>query len=202
MDHSGRDTATPDAKAIRDSLRVTMASSCSQPKSSLVIEELGVCGGHVRVDLAIVSDVLHGYEIKSDRDSLRRLQRQVEHYSNVFDRATLVVGDRHFSEAIDSLPSWWGVTLFFVNGGRILFRSIRDSGRNPDRLPRALVQFLWRDEVLFLLKERDLDKGVRSKSRRDLWDRMCTYFDIEEIAEAVRGRLLARTGVPVLPSPL
>ena len=201
MDHSGGGTATPDAKEIRDALRVTIASRGSQPKSPLVIEELGVCGGQVRVDLAVVSDLLHGYEIKSDRDSLRRLERQVEHYSNVFDRATLVVGDRHFLEAMDSLPSWWGITLFFVDEGRILFRSIRDSGPNLDRLPRALVQFLWRDETLCLLKERDLDKGVRSKSRRELWDRVCTYFEIEEIADAVRGRLLARTGVPVLPSP-
>ena len=47
---------------------------------TVVIEELGLCRGQVRVDVAVVNGLLHGYEIKSDRDSLRRLGVQVEVY--------------------------------------------------------------------------------------------------------------------------
>ena len=199
MNPRGSDAVTPNAKAIRDALRSALYSR--HLTSSLVIEELGICRGQVRVDLVVVDDLLHGYEIKSDRDNLRRLARQVAHYSNVLDRATLVIGERHFTEAIDYLPSWWGITRFSIEGSRTVFQSIRETRPNPSRVPRALVEFLWRDEVLALLKERDLDIGVRSKARRELWDRVCSSFDLEEIAGAVKKRLMARADAIALLSP-
>ena len=198
MKRGASDTVTPDASAIRDALRATLSSHRSDVKSPLVLEELGICRGQVRVDLAVVDDVFHGYEIKSDRDNLRRLVRQVDFYSDVFDRATLVVGDRHLSEATDSLPRWWGITRFVIKEGRVVFRPIRHARPNPGRVPRALVEFLWRDEVLTLLKARDLDIGVRSKPRRELWDRMCSYFELDDIADAVKAHLTARKDAPVL----
>ena len=201
MSRYGSDTFKPDATAIRDALRETINRGRPTSASSLVIEELGICCGLVRVDLAVVNDLFHGYEIKSDRDNLRRLARQVEHYSNVFDRATLVLGHHRLTEAINCLPAWWGITQFSVDGGRIVFQPIRDSSQNPNRMARALVELLWRDEVLDLLEKRNLHIGVRSKPRRELWDRMCSYFDLEEIADAVKVQLMARTSGPVLPLP-
>ena len=199
MSRCGRDPVQPDARAIRDALRATIDRGRPTVTSSLVIEELGICRGMVRVDLAVVSDLFHGYEIKSNRDTFRRLARQVEHYSKVFDRATLVLGHRRLTEAISCLPAWWGITQYSVDGSRIVFRPIRDSNQNPNRMARALVEFLWRDEVLDLLKQRDLHIGVRSKPRRELWDRVCSYFDVEEIADAVKVQLMARTSASVLP---
>ena len=201
MSRRASSTVTPDAQAIRDALRGTLISRRSDVKSPLVLEELGICRGQVRVDLAVVNDLFHGYEIKSDRDNLRRLVRQVAFYSNVFDRATLVIGDRALADAADCLPGWWGITRFAIEGGSIVFRPIRHTRPNPSRVPRALVEFLWRDEVLTLLKARDLDVGVRSKPRRELWDRMCSYFDLDDIADAVKAQLMARTDAPVLQSP-
>jgi len=63
------------------------------------LEELGLCRGQVFVDVTVVNGALHGYEIKSDRDSLRRLAGQVAFYGRVLDRATLVVGTRHLADA-------------------------------------------------------------------------------------------------------
>lgn len=199
MSRCGCDTFQPDARAIRDALRMTIDRGRSPLASSLMIEELGICRGLVRVDLAVVSDLFHGYEIKSGRDSFRRLSRQVEHYSKVFDRATLVLGHRRLTEAISCLPTWWGITQYGVEERRIVFRSIRDSTQNPNRVARALVEFLWRDEVLALLKQRNLHIGVRSRPRCELWDRVCSYFDLEEIADAVKIQLMARTSASVLP---
>ena len=68
-----------------------------------MVDELGVCRGQVRIDVAVVNGRFHGYEIKSDRDSLRRLDGQVDLYSKVLDRATIVVGDRHFTEALNTV---------------------------------------------------------------------------------------------------
>ncbi|MDA8118743.1 MAG: sce7726 family protein, partial [Gammaproteobacteria bacterium] len=73
---------------------------------TVVLDELGICRGEVRVDVAVVNGEIHGYEIKSDRDSLRRLASQVELYSKVLDQATLVAGERHFDAAAALLPEW------------------------------------------------------------------------------------------------
>ena len=194
-------TATPDERAIRDALRATLISARPNSKSWLIIEELGIRRGQVRVDLALIDDLLHGYEIKSDRDNLRRLVRQVDFYGSVFDRATLVIGNRRLTDATAALPSWWGITRFTTERDGIVFHRIRPSRPNPTRVPRALVELLWRDEVLDLLSERDLDVGVRSKPRPELWDRVCSYFDLNEIANAVRARLMARKDASFLPSP-
>lgn len=95
---------------IRKLLRHQIASLDDDP-SSVVLEEVGICRCTVRADLVHVNGVLHGYEIKSDRDSITRLSEQVALYSQVFDFATLVVGERLLGKALRQLPSWWGAIV-------------------------------------------------------------------------------------------
>lgn len=64
----------------------------------LVVEELGLFHGASRVDLAVVGRSLHGYEIKSDRDSLDRLEQQAADYR-------LQPGECPTTEALRALSS-------------------------------------------------------------------------------------------------
>lgn len=89
---------------IRPVLRRSLLASTAG-EGSVVVEELGLCRGRVRVDLAVVNGSLHGYEIKSDRDSLDRLAGQADVYSKVLDQVTLVVGERHLAHAMDRVPA-------------------------------------------------------------------------------------------------
>lgn len=156
---------------------------------ALLIEELGVCRGQVRVDLAVVGGVLHGYEIKSDRDHLRRLAGQTDLYSKVFERMTAVVGPRHFAEVQRRVPGWWGL-LLIEPGPR--FTRIREDGRNAGLESRYLVELLWLEEGMALLEARGAARGVRGKPRRVVWDRVCERMTTEEIAAAVRDALRNR----------
>lgn len=67
-----KDFALCDAD-IRSVLRSRLSFQHAAEADTVVIEELGLCRGQVRVDVSVVNGLLHGYEIKSDRDSLRRL---------------------------------------------------------------------------------------------------------------------------------
>jgi hypothetical protein len=98
--------AHPRDADVRPALRATLLSRHAGETDTVLIEELGICRGQVRVDLAVVNGELHGYEIKSDRDSLRRLAVQLDFYGKVCDRATLVVAQRHLHHALDVLPAW------------------------------------------------------------------------------------------------
>ena len=174
--------------ALLPQLRVMYAA---EPQT-VFIEELGLCQGRARIDIAVVNGVIHGYEIKSDRDSLRRLAGQVEIYSKVVDRATIVVGNRHLAEALASVPNWWGVLQIEENSRGVSFKLIRKGHHNPQIEARSLVELLWLDDAIDLLSRLGADRGVRSKPRRMVWDRICERLKLEDIADAVRARLMAR----------
>ena len=181
---------------IRPPLRTRLRAAYLRDVDTVVLEELGLCRGQVRVDLAVVNGILHGYEIKSDRDSLRRLAGQVGLYGKVLDRATLVVGRSHLDEAMDLVPEWWEVLLIRPTPKGVQFKTVRRGRKNSGRDPRALVELLWLDHAIALLDQRDAARGVRSKPRRVVWDRVCECFDVDEIAAAVRSHLKARAVIP------
>jgi hypothetical protein len=189
-------------KDVRPALLARLLVEYQCEPDTIFIEELGLCRGQVRIDLAVVNGQLHGFEIKSDRDSLRRLSGQVDIYNKVFDRVTLVVGDRHLDEAVNILPTWWGILRIIREKDGIRFKPLRKGRMNPRRERRALVELLWLEEALALLEQRNEAHGIRGKPRRVVWDKLCKCYTTDEIAENVRQRLKARVvrQVHALPS--
>src|SRR5690242_7332263 len=66
---------------IREALRAEIARRHNGESNTLVVEELGLCQGIARVDLAVVNGSVNGYEIKSAHDTLSRLPAQSDVYS-------------------------------------------------------------------------------------------------------------------------
>lgn len=60
-------------------------------------------------DVMAVTDILTGYEIKSDLDNYSRLNEQVKSYSKFFDRNYVVVSNRHLSSIGSKIPNNWGI---------------------------------------------------------------------------------------------
>ncbi len=82
---------------IRQKLRADIERQHRADPDTLIVDELGLCQGAVRVDLAVVNAALHGYEIKSERDTLVRLPGQQEGYSRALDFVTVVTAEGHAS---------------------------------------------------------------------------------------------------------
>jgi len=61
----------------------------------VVANEYRVGSTSVRADMAFLGSEFVGVEIKSERDSLKRIRSQVDAYSLYFDRVIVVVADRH-----------------------------------------------------------------------------------------------------------
>jgi hypothetical protein len=177
--------------AIRTALKSRLIAEQTHA-DAVLFEELGLCRGLVRADIAVVNGSVHGYEIKSDLDSLRRLRTQVEVYSKVLDYATLVAGDRLLDEAVRMIPESWGVLHAHLGADDLEFKTIRNAIPNPGRDPRALAELLWCEEAIALLQKFDALRGVRGKPRRILWDRISERVRIEDIAAAVRAALKSR----------
>jgi hypothetical protein len=66
-------------------------------RTSIVANEYRLGNTAVRADLAVLGNEFIGVEIKSERDSLKRLPTQVAAYSRYFDRVIVAVSDRHLA---------------------------------------------------------------------------------------------------------
>lgn len=189
-------SATPlDDPAIR--VRLLPHVVAEHDAGTVVLEELGLLQHRVRVDLVAVNGVLHGYEIKSDRDTLRRLASQVDLVGRVLDFCTIVTGPRLLAKAVAAVPRWWGVIVIEDDSPRI--EIVRNAERNTDVDPRAQIELLWRDAALDVLVGLGAASGYRSKPRGVIWDRICELCAADEIAEHVRTHLKARQDLRVVP---
>jgi len=159
-----------------------------------IIEELGLTHGAARVDIAVVNGILHGYELKSDLDTLMRLPEQMRIYNSVLDRITLVVGKSHLHSAIQLIPEWWGIVIAKMtdSNGEIIFLNIREPEENPHKDSLSIAKLLWREEALAILEEINQAKGVRSKPRQMIYERLALVLDQNTLRNRVREYLFSR----------
>jgi len=179
---------------IRKSLRERLADRHAREAGTRIVEELGLCQGVARVDLAVVNGRLHGYEIKSESDTLARLPAQVEAYGRALEYVTIVVSPSHAERVAALIPSWWGIMRAVKRADSVCLVESKRPRPNPAISPFALAQFLWRDEALQVLADHGLADGMRSKPRTALWQRLSTAVPLGELGTIVREKLKQRGG--------
>lgn len=174
-------------------LRKVIAEHVANPQT-LVVEELGLARGACRVDVCVVNGHLHGYEIKSDADTLRRLPTQQQFYSDVLDKATIVVGQRHLEHVLALVPQWWGVrTVSRGMRNAVNVDLLRSAKLNPSVNKTAVAALLWREELLSLISDRTEEKAALRGNRAALCDRLAELYTLTEIRSLVREQLKTRS---------
>ncbi len=184
-------------KIIRRALHVLLEKEVARYRQrgyrAEIIEELGVHHGTARIDIALINGTMHGYEIKSDRDTLDRLPEQVNEFNTVFDKLTLVVGRRHLYQAMHIVPDWWGVVIAkFDSNNHLVFQTIRKPDHNKEQVGVSIAGLLWRKEALQILKERNEANGLLSKPRKVIYARLADILDIETLKKTVSTLLVSR----------
>ena len=180
-------------KIIRTALKAYLKILHARDSKVRIVEEFGVEHGASRVDVAVVNGILHGYEIKSDRDTLSRLPEQMDAYNSVFDRVTLIVGKQHIYDAINLVPDWWGILIAKIGPDTsVVFNCIREAKENFGQLNVSIARLLWRGEALRILEEAGKADGLRSKPREIIYEKLSAIFDQEILEEKVRDVLFLR----------
>lgn len=157
------------------------------------VDELVLMQGKHRVDVAVLHDEFHAFEIKSANDTLDRLPAQQACYNKVFDRITLVVDERHVEHAVNIVPPCWGLIAVSKRDGAATINEIWPARRNFSLDGFSLSQLLWRDEAISILAERNLARGFRTKPRKILWKALAEKLALEDLRNAVRETLKSRT---------
>lgn len=182
-------TRDPDIRAV---LLCELNQRFSDPDHDLILEEFG-CNDS-RIDVAVVNGSLHGFEIKSDSDSLARLVGQAEQYSRVFDFMTLICGRKLFSAARELVPKWWGLRVARYERGLVTLQEIRSPKQNTDQDKAALARMLWKDEALRCLRKNGYKTVTSKDSAEQIWNEAATRLGVKTLADAARLAIKARGG--------
>jgi hypothetical protein len=172
---------------IRESLSHELLSGDQHAEA---VYEFWVPRSYERADVAVIGPSLDGFEIKTARDTLKRLPRQAAAYARLFDRCYVVLADRHVDKAMEILPAWWGV---MVIRGEIKpgFERIREADVNHDVDPEILVRLLWRDEVHAALCAFGAPPEPGA-GRFRMWAQLLDLVEVDVLKTAVREALIRR----------
>ena len=179
---------------IRSALKRDLIHYHTQDKKVRIIEELGIQHGTARIDIAVINGIMHGYEIKSDKDTLQRLPEQIDVFNSVFDKMTLVVGKNHLYQAINMVPEWWGIIVAKINDNdSVIFNTIRKEEFNMNQNSISVARLLWRDEALKILERNKEADGFYSKPRDLIYKKLADLLDKKTLSEEVREAIFLRT---------
>ena len=142
-------------------------------KSASMLTEFRV--GNCKADLVILNGTGTAYEIKSDRDSLSRLENQVKNYQKVFSKVFVIAGNSHVQEILASTPEQVGV-LSLSRWNRI--HAVRDAAESFDDLcPVTIFDSLRVEEARLVLRNfgisvPDVPNMLLRGAMRDLFENL------------------------------
>ena len=178
---------------IRKILRETILKKFIGDSNSIIVDELNIPITKSRIDIAVVNGHLHGFEIKSDRDTLSRLPHQIEGYTKVFDYLTVVTENKHHKKIMELIPDWVGIKVCIETKKSNKVVTIRKSSINRNKEAFFLAKLLWREEV-----ERILFIQQISFSKKDTLWKLCELLGdnmpITKLSTIVRETLKSRKG--------
>lgn len=131
--------------------------------TAVVLREFTCPAG--RIDVLAITDRLSGFEVKSDFDSLQRLDAQLAAYSRYCQRLTFVAGRTLAIQLLRALPSWCGVRLAIRSEHGVSFLDLRESRRNPLADAQHAALLLHRAELRALTGDTEA-RGSRAKLRK------------------------------------
>jgi hypothetical protein len=173
-------------KIVRQAFHNTVLKSDHSDLQTIVIDELGLRNGEVRADIAVVNGKLIGYEIKTEKDTLSRLPTQIQAYSEVFEKAFIILSDNHLKNAITMIPNWWGVyRIKRKPDGSFIFPCIRNARINKNQNTFTLVQLLWKPEALKLINSIFAASFKSNLNKQVIYELLSQKFSKKKMSKVV-----------------
>lgn len=102
--------------------------------------------GECKADLAILNGTTTVFEIKSERDSLSRLERQIANYRTVFATVFVVASEKHVGAVLEGTPPDVGVLSLCR---RYHITTCREAVNRPDQIvPLAVLNAVRASEAV------------------------------------------------------
>ncbi|GAA4329567.1 hypothetical protein GCM10023149_34310 [Mucilaginibacter gynuensis] len=176
---------------IRQKLKDSKLIHFANDGSSKIVDEFSFPSTKSRIDVAVINCSLHGYEIKSASDTLRRLPNQLLGYSKILDYLHVVTEPKYVTQLEKIIPEWVGLIVCQETNGEIIFSDIKLAKANLNKEAFHIAKLLWREELLGVLKENNI-KHIKKHRNWLLCETLANNLELELISEIVRNKLKSR----------
>lgn len=102
--------------------------------------------GNSIADMTMFNGESKAFEIKTEYDTPRRLDKQMEDYKCFFDKCFIVVPENRLEEYRNIIEPTTGVIAMSRNNGRIVLKRIREAHQSKHFDPKALMSCLRTNE--------------------------------------------------------
>lgn len=153
--------------------------------------------GECKADIAILNGTATVYEIKSDRDSLARLERQIRNYQRVFARTFVIVGENHLEGVLKATQPEIGIMSL---SRRFQISTMREAVDRPDLIcPLTVFESLRVAEAkeIALSLGRDVPHLPNTEIRSALRSIFETFSPEEVHAEMLQTLKKSRSLLPL-----
>lgn len=114
--------------------------------------------GTCKADLAILNGKATAYEVKSERDSLVRLHKQVTTYATVFAQVYVIASENHVAGVENTVPRDVGI---LVLNRRYQISTVREASGTPEQTsPEAIFNSVRTEEARRILALNGVDVPV------------------------------------------
>lgn len=178
---------------IRNALHRKILKRYHNDPDVIVINELGLAHGRHRIDIAVLNGFIHGYEIKSSKDTLARLPQQFAEYRRSLEKISIVSAPNHIDALMETAPNWCGLVLAEKGSkGAIHFSTIRSPKLNPAVEFSAMAHLLWRKEAIVLLNKLGANKNELKGSKRKLYENLSELISHRELSGYIKNFFMRR----------
>lgn len=153
-----------------------------------------------KADVVILNGTGTVYEIKSERDTLTRLERQIAAYMDVFATVNVIVGENHTDSALDLTPPEVGVMEL---SSKHTISTIRPGENKPERTQSsAIFESINLQEAKIILRNLSIDvpevpNTIMYDVCRDLFVKIPGHFAHKEMVSTLKRtrKLTALSGL-------
>ncbi|EHR2382131.1 sce7726 family protein [Salmonella enterica subsp. enterica serovar Newport] len=159
-------------------------------ENATIVNEMVVANWSRRADLAVANGHLQAFEIKSDFDSLKRLDGQLETFTSRFEKVTVVCAPKFTYEISKKVTSDVGVIEYLNTNKGIRFKIVQRGRTAVLGNKKVYINFLLKKELQLLLIENG--KKFLFESGREALERIAEQIPLSRIRpfvlEAIKKR--------------
>lgn len=159
---------------------------------NLVVQEMVLCKGFARADVALVNGKMHGYEIKSSEDTLVRLNNQIDYYGRCFDYVTVVASEKHINPLLTKYPEWIGISVAYERSNSLIIKTLRRPQKNTADII-SQMQLLWKEELVAIGNSLMKEMKFAHQTKGKIIDCLANNCKRNLLEQQLRTALKART---------
>lgn len=117
-----------------------------------------------RADFLVINGDTKSFEIKSKIDTLNRLKKQTDDYSDVFEYNNVVVDIVHLEKVLDIIPDYYGVWYYDGNKKSVA----RQAKYTPNLNSLEQLKMLNKNELMQVFRSFEIDSILKTYTKEEI----------------------------------